>query len=130
MTQRILVVDDDREIVRLLRASLEQAGYQVFVAYDGRTLADSSTPIAYLNYLPGDHLPHAADSYRIPDRRGRAVCRRIRELSDVLIMMLSAQAPRLLCYRMSCLRINFQLTGILEGPLNKVHLPVVSVSGI
>jgi two-component system alkaline phosphatase synthesis response regulator PhoP len=37
MAQRILVVDDDREIVRLLRAYLEQAGYQIFAAYDGET---------------------------------------------------------------------------------------------
>jgi len=33
--QRILVVDDDRQIVRLLRAYLEQDGFQVFRAYDG-----------------------------------------------------------------------------------------------
>ena len=37
MEQRILVVDDDPQIVRLLRAGLEQAGYSVFVAYDGET---------------------------------------------------------------------------------------------
>jgi two-component system alkaline phosphatase synthesis response regulator PhoP len=37
MPQRILVVDDDKQIVRLLRAYLEQAGFQVFVAYDGET---------------------------------------------------------------------------------------------
>ncbi len=37
MAQRILIVDDDPKIVRLLRASLEQAGYRVFVAYDGET---------------------------------------------------------------------------------------------
>jgi two-component system alkaline phosphatase synthesis response regulator PhoP len=35
MAKRILVVDDDREIVRLLQAYLEQNGYQVFTAYDG-----------------------------------------------------------------------------------------------
>ena len=35
--QRILVVDDDREVVRLMRAYLEQAGYEVLVAYDGDT---------------------------------------------------------------------------------------------
>ena len=34
--ERILVVDDDKEIVRLVRAYLEQAGYQVLTAYDGR----------------------------------------------------------------------------------------------
>ena len=37
MTQRILVVDDDKQIVRLVRAYLEQAGFQVFTAYDGGT---------------------------------------------------------------------------------------------
>jgi two-component system alkaline phosphatase synthesis response regulator PhoP len=35
MTQRILVVDDDREIVRLVRAYLEESHYEVLVAYDG-----------------------------------------------------------------------------------------------
>jgi two-component system, OmpR family, alkaline phosphatase synthesis response regulator PhoP len=37
MGQRILVVDDDREIVRLVRAYLEQSGYEVLTAYDGET---------------------------------------------------------------------------------------------
>lgn len=37
MTQRILVVDDDREIVRLVRTYLEQNGYEVLIAYDGET---------------------------------------------------------------------------------------------
>lgn len=35
MTQRILIVDDDREIVRLLRSYLEKASFQVLTAYDG-----------------------------------------------------------------------------------------------
>jgi two-component system alkaline phosphatase synthesis response regulator PhoP len=35
MVQRILVVDDDREIVRLVRAYLERNGYEVLTAYDG-----------------------------------------------------------------------------------------------
>jgi two-component system alkaline phosphatase synthesis response regulator PhoP len=35
MAQRILVVDDDREIVRLVCAYLEQSGYEVLKAYDG-----------------------------------------------------------------------------------------------
>jgi two-component system alkaline phosphatase synthesis response regulator PhoP len=33
--QRILAVDDDRNIVRLVQTYLEQAGYVVFTAYDG-----------------------------------------------------------------------------------------------
>ncbi len=35
--ERILVVDDDRDIVRLVRSYLEKSGYFVFVAYDGVT---------------------------------------------------------------------------------------------
>ncbi len=35
MAQRILVVDDDREIVRLVRAYLERNGFEVLTAYDG-----------------------------------------------------------------------------------------------
>jgi two-component system alkaline phosphatase synthesis response regulator PhoP len=35
--KRVLVVDDDKDIVRLVRAYLEEAGYEVLVAYDGET---------------------------------------------------------------------------------------------
>ena len=37
MPQRILVVDDDRQIVRLVSAYLEHAGFQTLTAYDGAT---------------------------------------------------------------------------------------------
>ena len=35
MSQTILVVDDEMQIVRLLRGYLEQAGYRVLTAYNG-----------------------------------------------------------------------------------------------
>ncbi len=35
--KRILVVDDDKDIVRLVCAYLQEAGYQVLAAYDGET---------------------------------------------------------------------------------------------
>lgn len=35
--QRVLVVDDDKEVVRLMQAYLTQAGYEVLLAYDGET---------------------------------------------------------------------------------------------
>ncbi len=35
MSQRILVVDDDKSIVKVISAYLEQSGYQVLPAYDG-----------------------------------------------------------------------------------------------
>lgn len=36
MPKRILVVDDERPIARLVQVNLEQAGYEVSLAYDGR----------------------------------------------------------------------------------------------
>ncbi len=44
--QRILVVDDDKEVVRLMRAYLEKAGYEVLVAYDGETAVYFNLEIA------------------------------------------------------------------------------------
>ena len=41
MSQYILVVDDDRQIARLVRSYLEQAGYRVAVAYDGHEALQS-----------------------------------------------------------------------------------------
>ena len=37
MAQRILGVDDDKSIVKVVRAYLEQAGYQVLTAADGES---------------------------------------------------------------------------------------------
>lgn len=36
MAKKILVVDDERHIVRLIRTNLEQAGYVVVAAFDGK----------------------------------------------------------------------------------------------
>lgn len=36
MPKKILAVDDERHIVRLIQVNLERAGYEVITAYDGR----------------------------------------------------------------------------------------------
>lgn len=55
MTQRILVVDDDRSIVKVLRGYLEQSGYQVLTAYDGeaalRTLRRERPDLVVLDLM-------------------------------------------------------------------------------
>jgi two-component system alkaline phosphatase synthesis response regulator PhoP/two-component system response regulator VicR len=43
MPKKILVVDDERHIVRLVQVTLERAGYQVAVAYDGRECLQNVT---------------------------------------------------------------------------------------
>ncbi len=83
--ERILVVDDDREIARLLRGYLEQAGYAVQVAYDG------VTALAMLRDLRADVL---LLDLMLPDMDGWAVTRRIRSdstLAATPIIMLTAR---------------------------------------
>jgi two-component system alkaline phosphatase synthesis response regulator PhoP len=85
MEKRILVVDDDREIIRLLRASLEQAGYQVFFAYDGETA---------LHILRRERPDLVVLDLMLPDRDGWDVTRVMRgdsTLADTPVIMLTAR---------------------------------------
>jgi two-component system alkaline phosphatase synthesis response regulator PhoP len=85
MAQRILIVDDDSKIVRLLRASLEQAGYQVLVAYDGRTA---------LRMLRGERPDLVVLDLMLPDGDGWDVTRVMRSdstLANTPIIMLTAR---------------------------------------
>jgi DNA-binding response OmpR family regulator len=83
--ERILVVDDDREIARLLRGYLEQAGYGVQVAYDG------ATALAMVREARPDML---LLDLMLPDMDGWEVTRRIRNdstLAATPIIMLTAR---------------------------------------
>ncbi|MFN2225878.1 MAG: response regulator transcription factor [Anaerolineae bacterium] len=85
MTQRILVVDDDKEIVRLLRAYLEQAGYQVLVAYNGENA---------LHVLRRERPDLVVLDLMLPDRDGWDVTRIVRSdegLAATPIIMLTAR---------------------------------------
>ncbi len=83
--QRILVVDDDREVVRLMRAYLEQAGYEVLVAYDGETA---------LHMLRRERPDLLLLDLMLPDRDGYDITRIVRAdalLSALPIIMLTAR---------------------------------------
>jgi DNA-binding response OmpR family regulator len=85
MSQRILVVDDDPEIVRLLRAYLQQAGYQVLVAYDGETA---------LHIIRRERPDMVVLDLMLPDRDGQDVTRIVRGdpgLAATPIIMLTAR---------------------------------------
>jgi two-component system alkaline phosphatase synthesis response regulator PhoP len=87
MPQRILVVDDDRQIVRLLKAYLEQSGYQVLTAYDGESA---------LHQLRHERPDLVILDLMLPDRDGWEVTRITRsgdaELAHTPIIMLTARA--------------------------------------
>ena len=61
---RILLVDDDHEIVRVLRAYLEQANFHVDMAYDG---GDRAPPDAPRTARFGGSRSHVARSRRVGD---------------------------------------------------------------
>jgi len=85
MKQRILVVDDDREVVRLMRAYLEQAAYEVLVAYDGETA---------VHVLRREQPDLVLLDLMLPGRDGLELTRLIRSdpaLAHIPIIMLTAR---------------------------------------
>jgi DNA-binding response OmpR family regulator len=82
MKPSILVVDDDRKTVDLIRLYLEKDGYRVLVAYDGRTALDMAR-----NRRPGLIIL----DLMLPKVDGLDVCRLLRSESQVPIIMLTAK---------------------------------------
>lgn len=80
---KILVVDDEKVIVKGIKYNLEQEGYQVTCAYDGEEALniakDSSIDLILLDVM-------------LPKMDGLTVCRKIREFSNVPIIMLTARS--------------------------------------
>jgi len=84
-SQRILVVDDDKGIVRLLRTYLEQAGFHVSVAYDGETA---------LHAVRRERPDLVLLDLMLPDRDGWELTRLIRNdetMARLPIVMLTAR---------------------------------------
>ena len=82
MSRRVLVVDDEKLIVKGIRFSLEQDGYDVDCAYDGEEALKLAKENAYDIILL---------DVMLPKYDGFEVCQQIREYSDVPIIMLTAK---------------------------------------
>ena len=82
MSKRVLVVDDEKLIVKGIRFSLEQDDMEVVCAYDGeealRIAKEQDFDIILLDVM-------------LPGLSGLVVCQQIREFSDVPIIMLTAK---------------------------------------
>lgn len=80
---KILVVDDEKLLVKGLKFNLEQEGYQVITAFDGeeaiRLAHDESIDVILLDLM-------------LPKVDGFTVCRTIRNFSNVPIIMLTAKS--------------------------------------
>ena len=82
MAKRVLVVDDEKLIVKGIRFSLEQDGMEVDCAYDGEEALEKAKQNAYDIILLDIMLPKLT---------GFEVCQQIRDFSNVPIVMLTAK---------------------------------------
>jgi two-component system alkaline phosphatase synthesis response regulator PhoP len=83
MTKKILVVDDEAQIVKVLKAYLEQVGYQVVTAMDGK---------AALAIFQREKPDFMILDLNLPGLDGLEVCRTVRRQSNIPILMLTARA--------------------------------------
>lgn len=82
MDKKILVVDDEKPIVEILKLNLQKENYEVYEAYDGEeALLKAKTIQPDLILL----------DVMLPKIDGFTVCRKIRETSTVPILMLTAR---------------------------------------
>ena len=83
MAKKVLVVDDEKLIVKGIRFSLEQDGMEVDPAYDGEEALDLATK---------NHYDMILLDVMLPKMDGFEVCQHIREFSNVPIVMLTAKS--------------------------------------
>jgi DNA-binding response OmpR family regulator len=80
--KKILIVEDEKKIVDIIKAYLEKEGYNAITAYDGKLaleLAKSHSPDLIILDL------------MLPEISGWDVCRALRKMSDIPIIMLTAR---------------------------------------
>jgi len=80
MPKKILVIDDDPDVGQVLQMTLSRAGYEVVIATDGN---------AGLQKAHDSHPDLILLDIMLPDMDGWQVCRRLREMTEVPIIMLT-----------------------------------------
>lgn len=83
MAKKVLVVDDEKLIVKGIRFSLEQDGMEVDCAYDGTEA---------LEYAKKTEYDIVLLDVMLPEVDGFQVCQQIREFSNMPIVMLTAKS--------------------------------------
>lgn len=80
---KILVVDDEKLLVKGMRFNLENEGYEVETAYDGKTAVELARE-GNFDLIILDVM--------MPEMDGLETCMHIREFSDVPVIMLTAKS--------------------------------------
>lgn len=79
--ERVLIIDDDVQLQKLLSITLKSSGYDVELAY---------SPTEGLKALYAQHPHIIILDIMLPEMDGWQVCKRIRDMCDVPILMLTA----------------------------------------
>ena len=82
MSKKIFVVDDEPQIVKVLKAYLEKAGFQVVTASDGK---------AALAIFQREKPDFLILDLNLPGMDGLDICKAIRRDSNIPILMLTAR---------------------------------------
>ncbi len=82
MDRKVLIVDDEKLIVKGLKFSLEQDSMDVDVAYDGREAVDK---------IRNNQYDVVLLDVMLPELNGFEVCQIVRDFSDVPIIMVTAK---------------------------------------
>ena len=83
MADKVLVVDDEKLIVKGIKYSLEQDGMDVSCAYDGKEA---------LELIKANKYDIVLLDVMLPEMDGYTVCQQVREFSDVPIIMITAKS--------------------------------------
>jgi len=101
--KRILIVDDDKKTVELVKLYLTRDGHKVITAYDGKEA---------LNLARESHPDLIVLDLMLPGVDGLEICRTLRAESDVPIIMLTARTTD-----------DDKLTGLVSGADDYVTKP-------
>ncbi|MFA5329927.1 MAG: response regulator [Prolixibacteraceae bacterium] len=88
MSKQILIVDDSESIRKVLTFSLENAGYQVFAACDGREA---------LNFFDGRSIDLLLTDYHMPNVNGLELTIQVRQTENykhIPVLILSTENQR------------------------------------
>jgi len=82
VTEKVLVVEDETQLARLIELELNHEGYQVIVKYNGREA---------LEILKDEEFDLVLLDIMLPEIDGMEVCNRLRDFSDVPVIMVTAK---------------------------------------
>ena len=85
MAEKILIIDDEKATVDFISTLLKERGYEVYSAY----CAQTGLRMAYQH-----HPDLVLLDVVLPDRDGWDICRQLRDLSDMPIILVSARADK------------------------------------